>query len=161
MIHKNVFVKKLYSIIDNEDNKILKCVKWDRHKKNTGFSIINYNTFHEKCLENKVTKSNNFKSLNRQLNNYGFKYCDGFWYHNKNYFFKNSKFLYKIRYKEYLKVNSEKIIKKYTKKNKIKFNFKNNNVILNATQKFLYDELFNSIEFNIKKDDREFLYNLS
>ena len=43
--------------------------------------IINLGDFHEKCITNKITNSINFKSLFRQLNNYGFKYNNGFCYH--------------------------------------------------------------------------------
>ena len=161
----SVFVKKLYSLINDEENNIFKCVTWNKYKKNTGFSIIDNYSFHKKCIEKNVTRSNNIKSLFRQLNNYGFRYIHGFWYHNKNYFYKNSTYLNKIKYKEYLKIKSEKILKKRKiseTNNQIQSGFssyyKDNNTILDATKNFICDELFNSIEFDISKDELEFLY---
>ena len=145
---KSIFVKKLYVFINTEDSEIFRSVKWDKQKDKLGFSIIDNYTFHKKCLKNNITKSNNYKSLYRQLNNYGFKYSHGFWHHYKNYFFKNSKFLNKIKYKEYLKYKS---IQRPVKKIEMEFlhHYKDNNTILDATKKFICNELFNSIEFDI------------
>ena len=161
----SVFVKKLYSLINDEEDNIFKCVIWNKYKKNIGFSIIDNYSFHKKCIEKKVTRSNNIKSLFRQLNNYGFRYIHGFWYHKKNYFYKNSTYLNKIKYKEYLKIKSEKLLKEQntvetSKQIQSGFSsyYKDNNTILDATKNFICDELFNSIEFDISKDELEFLY---
>ena len=47
----SIFVKKLYSLINDEENNISKCVIWNKYKKNTGFSIIDNYSFHKKCIE--------------------------------------------------------------------------------------------------------------
>lgn len=144
----SIFIKRLHKLISQEDKKLCKSVIWDNFGDKNGFIIINLKDFHEKCITNKITNSINLKSLFRQLNNYGFKYADGFCYHPSGYFIKNSQSLKKIRYKDHIK--NERIKKKESEKLYLK---KNNNDILLMTEKFLCDEMFKQLEFPLFEDD--------
>ena len=42
-------------------------VKWNKQKDKLGFSIIDNYTFHKKCLEKKVTRSNNISNNNNHI----------------------------------------------------------------------------------------------
>ena len=106
------FIQKLHNLICNNELMKDKIVIWDNQGRKIGFTIINSYKFHKICKEKMITKSKNFKSLFRQLNNYGFKYADGFCYHPSSNFFKDSKYLKKIVYKEHKK----EVIKKEKKK---------------------------------------------
>ena len=154
------FIQRLHNLISlNELNKE-KSVIWDNLGGKYGFTILNSNEFHKKCKEKMITKSLNLKSLFKQFNNYGFKYMKGFWYHPSNNFYKGSRKLNYIKFKDKLFFRKKKkniIKRKYNLNNHLKFNYKSNNCILEATKDFLIDELFNSVEFDLNKDELEFL----
>jgi len=142
----SIFIKRLHKLITKENNSFYNCVIWDNIGNKNGFMIINLKDFHEKCITNKITNSINLKSLFRQLNNYGFKYADGFCYHPSGYFIKNSQNLKKIRYKNHIKNEEKKEIKYPIIKKK-------KSDILLMTEEFLIDEMFKRIELPLLQDD--------
>jgi hypothetical protein len=151
----SIFIKRLYQLVTLEDNSLNNCVIWDNVGNKNGFMIINLGDFHEKCITNKITNSINFKSLFRQLNNYGFKYNNGFCYHPSGYFKKNSTNLKKIRYKDHVKLEKKIKKKEGTENSKdVRYSIINKNSdILLMTEEFLIDEMFKNIELPLMQDD--------
>ena len=107
-ISKIKFLKNLHKLISDEEKKYDNSVNWIEKDGKKGFIILNLREFHERCILNFVTISYNHKSLFRQFHNYGFKQIKGFWYHNKNLFFKDSNNFKNIK-RSYWKKKEKKI----------------------------------------------------
>ena len=101
------FLTNLHKLISEEEKKYDKSVDWIEKNGKKGFIILNLREFHERCILNLVTISYNHKSLFRQLHNYGFKQIKGFWYHNKNLFFKDSNNFKNIKRSYWKKIKKE------------------------------------------------------